>query len=371
MDKKIQTFIFDKALSEKTNNCVTRHQCKNAQELDEFDKVERISQNYLFLPQEITCYGCNKMINKVHSNYVYSCYSCGKRFQKNRYLSTPQTNKIAIVTGSRTKLGHQICLKLLRAGAIVVGTTRFPEKAQQIFSLYKDYNVWKEKLFFYALDMDVNNMEEIFVKFRDFIVSRFTKVDILVHCAAQTIRSREKMTNEERDLCQEKNRYGDRKFVEKGTINSWNMLLPDLAQKEMEELFRINSIAPVLLTKTFLELLKQSDRAFIINVHAKEGLFETHKTAKHMHTNMAKSAMCMFTRVLIEHNYVSNTTGKKFCIHGCDPGWISVDEYDLEGSPWIVPPLDEVDGAARILYPLFMNRSSNPKTRRHFEFFRF
>jgi NAD(P)-dependent dehydrogenase (short-subunit alcohol dehydrogenase family) len=369
--KEIVTYIYDQALAKKTNNCVTRHQCLDSKNLDEFDKVENTEENLILLPREISCYGCNKIINKVHGNYVYSCVKCGRKFQKFRYFSTPQTNKVAIVTGARTKLGHQICLKLLRAGAIVFGTTRFPEKAQQIFELYHDYPMWKDKLFLYALDMDAENMEEIFLKFRDFVAVKFSKIDILVHCAAQTIRHREKMTNEQREQCKEKNRYGDRKFVEKGAVNSWNMLLPDIIQKEMEELFRINSIAPVLLTKTFLDLLKQSDHAFIINVHAKEGLFDTHKTANHMHTNMAKSALCMFTRVLIEHNYVSNTTGKKFSIHGCDPGWISVDEYELKGSPWITPPLDEIDGAARILYPLFMNRSSNPKTRRHFESFRF
>ena len=37
-----------------------------------------------------------------------------------------------------------------------------------------------------------------------------------------------------------------------------------------------------------------------------------------------------------------------------------------EKRPWIVPPLDEIDGAARILFPLFSNFQSCSKTRRHF-----
>jgi NAD(P)-dependent dehydrogenase (short-subunit alcohol dehydrogenase family) len=371
-NKKLVRFIFEQAKSQSTNNCVTRHQCTNSKDFDEFDKVENIKSTPIFLPEAITCYGCSKIIKKVHGNYVYSCVACGTIFQQNRYLSTPQIDKVAVVTGARTKLGHQVCLKLLRAGAVVFGTTRFPEKAQEIFKLYSDYDTWKHRLFIYPLDLDIVEMEEEFCKLRDAITgSSFTKVDILINCAAQTIRHREKMTDDDRLKCEEKNRYGDGKFVEKNAVNSWNMMLPDLLQTEMEELFRINSIAPVLLTKTLLPLLKKSDRAFIINVHAKEGLFDTHKSPKHMHTNMAKSALCMFTRVLIEHNYVSEKTGKKFSIHGCDPGWISVDEYELSGSPWITPPLDEVDGAARILYPLWMNRASNVKTRRQFEQFRF
>jgi hypothetical protein len=47
--------------------------------------------------------------------------------------------------------------------------------------------------------------------------------------------------------------------------------------------------------------------------------------------------------------------------------WISVDEYYEGSRPWQVPPLDEVDGAARILFPLMMGlRYSCGKTRRHF-----
>jgi NAD(P)-dependent dehydrogenase (short-subunit alcohol dehydrogenase family) len=253
----------------------------------------------------------------------------------------------------------------------VFGTTRFPEKALEIFSQYPDYVVWKDRLFIYPIDLDCTNLEKEFEQFRAYVQTKVDRIDILINSAAQTIRHREKMSLYERSETDEHNRYGDSKFVKTGTVNSWNMLLPEIEQKEMEELFRINSIAPVLITKVFLNLLQQSDRAYIINVHAKEGIFNTHKTASHMHTNMAKAALAMFTRVLIEHNYKSVRTGKKFSIHGCDPGWISIDEYELEGSPWISPPLDEVDGASRILYPLWTKRSSNMKTRRHFEKFTF
>lgn len=361
-------FIYDEALKRGGNNCVTRHQCKTSIELDNLYSPER--QEPFKIPEPIDCYGCGKSITTVHGDYVYSCEECGNLFQANRFLSRRSClGDVAIVTGARTKLGHQICIKLLRAGVVVFGTTRFPEKAIGIFSQYREYEEWKHRLFFYPLDLDVEDMENEFEKFREHVQSKFDKVDILVNCAAQTIRRREKMTEAERTQCEERNRYGDSKFVEKGSVNSWNMLLTDLYQKEMEELFRINSIAPVLLTKVFLPLLKQSKRAYIINVHAKEGVFNTHKTPKHMHTNMAKSALSMFTRVLVDSRYVSEKTGEKFAIHGCDPGWISIDEYELDGSPWITPPLDEIDGAARILYPLWRERSSNPKTRRHFEKF--
>ena len=59
-------------------------------------------------------------------------------------------------------------------------------------------------------------------------------------------------------------------------------------------------------------------------------------------------------------------TGKNFSIHGCDPGWFSVDEYYEDTKPFIAPPLDEIDGASRILYPIFTKKISCRKTRRHF-----
>ena len=53
------------------------------------------------------------------------------------------------------------------------------------------------------------------------------------------------------------------------------------------------------------------------------------------------------------------------CYRACR--WISVDEYYKEARPWQVPPLDETDGAARVLYPLMMGlKYSCGKTRRHF-----
>jgi predicted RNA-binding Zn-ribbon protein involved in translation (DUF1610 family) len=97
-------FIFDEAVKRKTNNCVTRQQCLTNKDLDEFDKIEKISPVSIDLPEIIHCYGCNKDIQTVHGNYVYSCKNCGDLFQRNRYLSTPQKDKVAVVTGIRTKL---------------------------------------------------------------------------------------------------------------------------------------------------------------------------------------------------------------------------------------------------------------------------
>ena len=76
----------------------------------------------------------------------------------------------------------------------------------------------------------------------------------------------------------------------------------------------------------------------------------------------------MLTKCLISYRH-KTSSGKKFSIHGCCPGFISIDEYYENKRPWIVPPIDEIDGAARILYPLFNDLNSNPMTRRHYDSF--
>jgi NAD(P)-dependent dehydrogenase (short-subunit alcohol dehydrogenase family) len=257
---------------------------------------------------------------------------------------------------------------LLRAGAIVIGTTRSPDKAKLNYKEYSDYGEWADLIDIYPgyVDLDHNNLTRILEEMKEYIDHKYGKLDVIVNCAAQTIRVREKgntLINEDT----EENRYGDAKFVAKKEINSWQMGIEDLEQVEMEEVYRVNAIAPTLIVQTFLPLLTKSDVSpYIINVHAKEGLIDvSHKSRYHIHLNMAKSAMSMLTRGLVDSHLVTHE-GKPFSIHGSDPGWISVDEYYEEPRPWVVPPLDEIDGASRILYPLFKKLSSCRKTRRHY-----
>ncbi len=119
------------------------------------------------------------------------------------------------------------------------------------------------------------------------------------------------------------NRYEDALFVDSRDVNSWQMKLPDLQQSEMEEVFRINAIAPCILVQQWENLLQNSKvHPYIINVHAREGLFTVEKNAKHIHTNMAKAGLAMLTKGL-KSAKMKTHEGRSFSIHGCDPGWIS------------------------------------------------
>ena len=366
----LQEQIYAWAVALGNNNSVTRQCQRTCGDLRAFDSLTELNRKGFDLQgQVMCCYGCNRFINcATHPVYVFSCNECGTLFQEYRHLSRDLTGQVAVVVGARTKLGHQIVVKLLLAGATVIGTTRFPERARELYQDYPEYQEWKERLTFYpsSFDLDVPDIAAAAALFARWLPGGI--IDVLVCCAAQTIRVREKgvpLSNTVSDAAT--NRYQDARYVDSRDVNSWQMKIPDLRQTEMEEVFRINAIAPCLLVQQWEPLLQNSkENPYIINVHAREGLFQVRKSSKHIHTNMAKAGLAMLTKGLIDTGMTTHT-GKKFFIHGCDPGWISVDEYYEDTRPWIVPPLDEIDGAARILFPVMKGLvGSCSKTRRHF-----
>ena len=365
---EIYKIIIDNYMN--TNNIITRQLQNTSNNLYEFDKLTPLNTNTIKLPDNkyLKCYGCSKIAKNSHPVYVFSCFKCGNIFQKFRHYSKNLNDKIAFVSGVRTKLGHQITLKLLRAGCKVIGTTRYPEKALKIYESYSDYEKFKLNLHIYPkpLDFDSSNMIEKFKILFNYINENFGFLNILINCAAQTIRSREKNMENSDLFLTESNRYNDPKYADSTCVNSWQMELNDIMQNEMEEVYRVNAIAPCLLIQTLIPLMKLSKNPpYIINVHAREGLINVKKSKFHIHLNMAKIGLSMLSKCLISIK-LKTIHNELFRIHGVDPGWISVDEYYEKNRPWNVPPLDEIDGASRILYPLFANLQSSSKTRRHF-----
>jgi NAD(P)-dependent dehydrogenase (short-subunit alcohol dehydrogenase family) len=91
----------------------------------------------------------------------------------------------------------------------------------------------------------------------------------------------------------------------------------------------------------------------VVNVSAMEGQFyRTQKTDKHPHTNMAKAALNMMTRT-------SAPDFVKDGIHmnAVDTGWITDEDpaqhAERKAADGFAPPLDIIDGAARIVDPIF------------------
>jgi NAD(P)-dependent dehydrogenase (short-subunit alcohol dehydrogenase family) len=133
------------------------------------------------------------------------------------------------------------------------------------------------------------------------------------------------------------------------TRNSWVLEASDISFNEFAKVQLVNNFTPFGLVNAFIPLLKKDNDQYswIINVTSMEGIFNyKHKNTKHVHTNMAKAALNMLTR----------TSGKQlfkdYNIIMCavETGWNN-SQYPL--SYEFKTPLDCLDGAMRILDPIF------------------
>ena len=141
--------------------------------------------------------------------------------------------------------------------------------------------------------------------------------------------------------------------------NSWNFEIDEIPFQEFLEVQLINCWTPYYLCSKLKPLMITSpfEDRYIVNVTAVEGIFNHFKKSTHVHTNMAKASLNMLTR----------TCGKYFekdkiymtCV---DTGWVSSmgevnkmidnDTKEKAENEMELVPLDELDGAMRVLHPI-------------------
>ena len=92
--------------------------------------------------------------------------------------------KRALLTGGRAKIGMYIALMLLRAGAALTITTRFPRDAARRFSLMDDYDDWGDRLT--VVGVDLRDPAQVTAVADE--VAASGPLDILINNAAQTVR---------------------------------------------------------------------------------------------------------------------------------------------------------------------------------------
>ena len=379
-----------------------------------------------------SCYVCKAPYRKVHFFYDSMCPECAAFNYEKRFQSADLRGRFAVITGARLKIGYQASLMMLRAGASVVATTRFPRDAAARYSREPDYSVWQERLKVHGLDLRHSPSVELFCHYLD---RTLPHLDILVNNAAQTVRRPpafyehllaaeasgfDTLPPEQRRLLEDheslkallgaprpvagapavetdatgltawmkngpglglresaalsqlKYNYGEEELgldvfpagatdadlqqVDLRKMNSWRMALGDVPTAEMLELQLINSVAPFILCSKLKPLFLRSpfEAKHIVNVSAMEGIFSRHtKTDKHPHTNMAKAALNMLT-LTSAPDYAKSG----IYMNAVDTGWVTDEdpahlsaakqaEHDFQ------PPLDIVDGAARVCDPFF------------------
>ena len=157
-------------------------------EQGEDDIVEELSQakefgNKLFIAKK--CHICHTEYRQVHHFYDQLCEECAELNFSKRLMEADFSGKIAIVTGGRVKIGYCVALKLLRCGASVIVTTRFPKDAASRYEFEQDYSEWKDRLHIYGLDFrDIPMVHH----FCDYVKKNYPKLDFIINNAAQTVR---------------------------------------------------------------------------------------------------------------------------------------------------------------------------------------
>tara|TARA_B100000787_G_C16199309_1_gene303746 strand:+ start:19540 stop:21102 length:1563 start_codon:yes stop_codon:yes gene_type:complete len=388
-----------------------------------------IPDETLALESPRNCYVCKLVFTKLHHFYDTMCTECGDLNYAKRFQTTDLKDQIAVITGSRLKIGYHITLMLLRSGATVIATTRFPADSAIRFSKEEDYKQWNERLHIHGLDLRHIPSVEIFC---NYIEQKYDRLDILINNAAQTVRrpsgfylhlmeNENLFLNQLPKLAQPllKNHFNclqelsdinignsktnknnmlpvswhgpepgiglrnsaalsqipysfdnslqnaevfpegkldaDLQQVDLRKTNSWRLRLGEIETTEMVEVQLVNSVAPFVLCNRLSNLMMKENtgKKHIINVSAMEGKFHRFKKVdRHPHTNMAKAALNMLT-------HTSSATFSKYGIYmnAVDTGWVT-DEDPAELSKKkaeihdFQPPLDIVDGAARVMDPL-------------------
>lgn len=330
------------------------------------------------------CYACNASYDQVHSFYHRLCPTCVAEHLHYRRAKLDLSGRNVLLTGGRVKIGYATALRLLRSQGNLLVTTRFPGIALDQFKKEKDYLDWKDRLEVYGLDL--RNLKAV-DQFIEYYKANYETLDVLINNAAQTIKYTDQyylpIIQEEQkclasytdeaslkanvtpvletlkaldiqDVDQDFaiNRFGQP--VDTRIKNSWNSKLEEISTFELLEVNLINQIAPYLLIKGFLPLLKQStfSQKFIINVTSSEGQFSYgNKTIFHPHTNMTKAALNMMTRTT-----ATDYAKENIYMNSVDVGWVSTGARETlrkqQFEVGYIPPLDSADGAARIIHPI-------------------
>lgn len=342
------------------------------------------------LSQARQCYCCKQNYKQLHFFYHKLCPECATENYERRQHSLDLSNHRVVITGGRVKIGYATALKCLRAGAEVLVTSRFPGITLSQFEKESDYEDWKRELTVYGLDLRHLPSVQTFV---NYVNAHFNGLELLINNAAQTIKytgdyyapllqqEKQALLNStasnffpntipvtldtlslpelDKHIPVALNRFNQP--IDERDKNSWNASLHEVELEELLEVNLINHISPYLLISGLKSLFLKSEQAqrFILNITSSEGQFSyPNKTAHHPHTNMTKAALNMLTRTsaqefIKDHIYMN----------AVDVGWISTGANEAKRQrlfdQLMIPPLDSVDGAARIFHPIIEIKNGN------------
>ena len=368
------------------------------------------------------CYICKRDYSQIHHFYDQLCPACAETNYRKRTELADLTGRVALLTGGRVKIGYQAGIKLLRAGAELIVTTRFPRDSAARYAREPDFGQWGHRLKIYGLDLRHTAAVEALC---EHLLGSLNRLDFIISNACQTVRRppdfyRHMMARETEalrnlpesarlllgageelngqlqpvgeamglmpnapahsklaglthaaalsqvplladELNARKELFPDGRLdqdlqqVDLRDRNSWRFTLAEVPTVELLEVQLVNAIAPFLLNARLKPLMLRTPERdkHIVNVSAVEGQFyRKFKTTRHPHTNMAKAALNMMTRTSAADYHADGIH-----MNSVDTGWVSDEDPAATAARktrdhHFHPPLDIVDGAARIVDPI-------------------
>jgi NAD(P)-dependent dehydrogenase (short-subunit alcohol dehydrogenase family) len=387
------------------------------------------------------CYVCKEPFTELHHFYDQLCPPCAELNFRKRSELADLPGRVALLTGGRVKIGYQAGIKLLRSGAELIVTTRFPRDAAARYAREEDFGEWGDRLQIFGLDLRHTPSVEAFCA--EILRTRH-RLDFIVNNACQTVRrppgfyahmmegekaargelppevrkvlgafeglrgysllpsgaipdrgsrvpmgarrgdgaevggegghedameargiahaaalSQVPLLPEEREaqraLFPEGRLDQDLQQIDLRETNSWRMLMAEVPTVELLEVHLINAVAPFVLNARLKPLMLRTPERdkHIVNVSAVEGQFYRNaKTTRHPHTNMAKAALNMMTRTA-----ATDYHNDGIHMNAVDTGWVTDEDPEAIAARkteihGFHPPLDIVDGAARIVDPI-------------------
>ncbi|KAK4870695.1 hypothetical protein LT330_005043 [Penicillium expansum] len=148
------------------------------------------------------CYICRYRFSPTDSHELYPalCRQCGMFNIGCLNLSLPEkldlSGKIALVTGGRINLGYFTTLRLLRCGAKVIVSSRYPADAAVRYSTEPDFSQWEKRLKVVGADFRTANDAFRLVQIVERLLCAWDgetpsdtpqSLDIIINNAAQTL----------------------------------------------------------------------------------------------------------------------------------------------------------------------------------------
>ncbi|KAI8295416.1 hypothetical protein K4K56_012049 [Colletotrichum sp. SAR 10_98] len=360
------------------------------------------------ISQRQLCYVCSRSLSQEqrHKTLGSMCFACSDFNLVERAYSMPGhlwlLQKTALVTGARINLGFHTALRLLRCGAFVISSSRYPEDAFSRYQKELDFENWKDRLRIVGADFRAAKDAFALVEATKAILRKEDRrLDILINNAAQTlsdpINKEQIATTREQELLEQSGasdavnqvvvRSGytarvrggatlpgisgqdmdlleassptDSAVIETPMSNmqissppgpsSWVQSLSDIPYEDVITAHSVNTFVPLILIR---ELLPGMQDGHNVNVSSREGIFETDRNSSakrghHVHTNMSKAGRNMIT----ETEAATAWKKHKVAMNTVDPGYMSAaPEYeDARGGE---RPIGWEDGASRVLWPI-------------------